>query len=192
MNRQDMALSGLDPATQALSGNDLILLTQNTPNGLQSVSATLAQLLQYLFFGSGETDEAITNLGYLKEVTIGNLLEGNGKTNNPLNIKLSPGAGNLLQSRVDGLYYGIEAPADISVLYVDSLLGNDLNNGTTSLTPFKTLDKALSLVTGVMVQTIKLKCGDDRPAYITHWGRSINQSGILYITAYGEPTYRDW
>jgi len=73
MNRQDMALSGLNPATQALSGNDLILLTQNTPNGLQSVSATLAQLLQYLFFGSGETDEAITNLGYLKQVYTLNL-----------------------------------------------------------------------------------------------------------------------
>ena len=115
MNRQDMALSGLNPATQALSGNDLILLTQNTPNGLQSVSATLAQLLQYLFFGSGEADEAITNLGYLKEVTTGNLLEGNGKTNNPLNIKLSPGAGNLLQSRSDGLYYGIGASSDEAI-----------------------------------------------------------------------------
>ena len=86
MIREDIPLSGLNPATQALSGNDLILLTQNTPNGLQSVSATLAQLLQYLFFGSGETDDAITNLGYLKEVTTGGLLEGNGKTNNPLNI----------------------------------------------------------------------------------------------------------
>ena len=115
MARQDLPLSGLNPATQALSGNDLILLTQNTPNGLQSVSATLAQLLQYLFFGSGETDGAITNLGYLKEVTTGNLLEGNGKTNNPLNIKLSPGAGNLLQSRSDGLYYGIGASSDEAI-----------------------------------------------------------------------------
>ena len=112
MNRQDLPLSGLTPATQALSGNDLILLTQNTPNGLRSVSATLAQLLQYLFFGSGETDSAIANLGYLKQVTTGELLEGNGKTNNPLNIKLSPEAGNLLQSRSDGLYYGIGASSD--------------------------------------------------------------------------------
>ena len=143
MNRQDMALSGLNPATQALSGNDLILLTQNTPNGLQSVSATLAQLLQYLFFGSGETDRAITDLGYLKEVVTGGLLKGNGKANNPLNVKLSAMTGNLLQSRSDGLYYGIEVPVDISVLYVDSLLGDDNNNGLSPASPFKTLRKVL-------------------------------------------------
>ena len=92
MNRQDLPLSGLTPATQALSGNDLILLTQNTPNGLQSVSATLAQLLQYLFFGSGETDGAIANLGYLKQVYTLNPnsgLIGDGRSSNPMAVNFA-------------------------------------------------------------------------------------------------------
>lgn len=67
MNRQDLPLSGLTPASQALSGNDLILLTQNTPDGLQSVNATLAQLLQYLFVDSGAIDDYIGQT-FLKQV----------------------------------------------------------------------------------------------------------------------------
>ena len=187
MSRQNAPLSGLTGARKPLSGDDLILLSQSISGSLKSTYGTLADLLQYLFTNNPSTDGAITDLGYLKEVTIGGLLEGNGKADHPLNVKLSPGAGNLLQSRSDGLYYGIEAPADISVLYVDSLLGNDNNTGSSPASPFKTLDKALSLVTGIMVQTVKLKCGNDRPAYITRWGKRISQSGILYISAYGDP-----
>jgi hypothetical protein len=187
MPRQDAPLSGLTGARKPLSGDDLILLSQTISGNLKSTYGTLADLLQYLFTNNPSTDGAITSLGYLKQVTTGGLLEGNGKADHPLNVKISAGAGNLLQSRNDGLYYGIEAPADISVLYVDSLLGNDSNNGTSTATPFKTIDKALSLVTGTMVQTILLKCGDDRPTYVTRWGKGIAQAGQLYIKAYGDP-----
>ena len=190
MPRQDAPLSGLSVARVPLSGDDLILLSQTIQGNLKSTYGTLAELLQYLFVNNPTSDGMLGDLGYLKEVTTGDNLQGKGTPDNPLNIKLSPGSGNLLQARDDGLYYGIEAPADISVLYVDSLLGDDNNNGTSTATPFRTIDKALSLVTGIMVQTIRLKCGDDRPAYVTRWGKRIYQTGKLIINAYGD-TYLD-
>lgn len=187
MPRQDAPLSGLTGARKPLSGDDLILLSQTISGSLKSTYGTLGDLLQYLFTNNPSTDGAITDLGYLKQVTTGGLLEGNGKADHPLNVKISPGAGNLLQSRVDGLYYGIEAPADISVLYVDSLLGNDSNDGTTAESPFRTLNKAFSLVNGRMNQSILLKCGNDRPAYIMDRGVRLSETANLTLRAYGDP-----
>lgn len=91
MIREDMPLSGLDPAAQALSGNDLILLTQNTPDGLQSVNATLARLLQYLFVDSGAVDDYIDR-DFLKQVYTLNPnsgLIGNGRSSNPMAVNFA-------------------------------------------------------------------------------------------------------
>ena len=91
MNRQDLPLSGLTPASQALSGNDLILLTQNTPDGLQSVNATLARLLQYLFVDSGAIDDYIGQT-FLKQVYTLNPnsgLIGDGRSSNPMSVDFS-------------------------------------------------------------------------------------------------------
>ena len=91
MNREDLTLSGLNPASQALSGNDLILLTQNTPNGLQSVNATLARLLQYLFVDSGAIDNYIGQT-FLKQVYTLNSnsgLIGDGRSSNPMSVNFS-------------------------------------------------------------------------------------------------------
>lgn len=91
MIREDIPLSGLDPAAQALSGNDLILLTQNTPDGLQSVNATLARLLQYLFVDSGAVDDYIDR-DFLKQVYTLNPnsgLIGNGRSSNPMAVNFA-------------------------------------------------------------------------------------------------------
>lgn len=50
--------------------------------------------------------------------------------NGLVDVKLSKDKGNLLETRDDGLYYGVTAPADTSLLYVSSSLGNDSNPGT--------------------------------------------------------------
>lgn len=69
-------------------------------------------------------------------------LKGSGKPDDKLGVRLSSGAGNLLEVRDDGLYYGQEAPADVSKLYVSSTLGNDANPGTREQ-PLKTLGEAM-------------------------------------------------
>lgn len=57
--------------------------------------------------------------------------------------KVSRGAGNLLELRDDGIYYGIQAPADKSNIYVDCVAGNDETGAGTKASPYKTLNKAL-------------------------------------------------
>lgn len=70
-------------------------------------------------------------------------LKGTGKPAEPLGVKLSSDGGNLIEVRDDGLYYGQEAPADLSSLYVSTSLGNDSNAGTRAA-PLKTVGEALS------------------------------------------------
>ena len=58
-----------------------------------------------------------------------------------VDVKLSPDSGNLLEDRVNGLYYGVTAPPDTSLLYVSSSLGYDANPGTREL-PLRTIAAA--------------------------------------------------
>ena len=53
---------------------------------------------------------------------------------------VSPDAGNLIQCRPNGHYYGIEAPADTRNLYFDPATGNNSNAGTKA-SPLKTMDE---------------------------------------------------
>lgn len=71
-------------------------------------------------------------------------------------VKLSKGVGNLLELREDGLYYGIQAPPNLSNIYVDAVGGLDTNAGTKE-EPLKTLDKALSMIDSGQSNTIHLK-----------------------------------
>ena len=49
---------------------------------------------------------------------------------------------NLLQWRADGLYYGIEPPADVANQYVDPVNGSDTNSGTRA-SPLRTIMRAI-------------------------------------------------
>ena len=53
---------------------------------------------------------------------------------------VSPDAGNLIQCRPNGHYYGIEAPANTSNLYFDPAAGSNSNTGTKT-SPLKTMDE---------------------------------------------------
>ena len=55
---------------------------------------------------------------------------------------ISADAGNLLQCRADGVYYGITPPADLANQYVDPINGNDNNSGSRA-SPLRTIMKAI-------------------------------------------------
>lgn len=64
-------------------------------------------------------------------------------------VKVSKISGNLLQKRVDGLYYGINPPPNLTFLYVDAVNGVDLtptseNQAGSRSKPFKTVAFATS------------------------------------------------
>lgn len=190
MSRQDAPLSGLQPARLPITSSDLILLSQVVNGKLKSTYGTLAELMVYLFDANGGVDDYLNDKGFLKGVGHDGTLAGDGTSLLPLTVKRSTDAGNLLQVRANGLYYGVEAPADISHLYVDSLLGDDVDGTGTKLLPFLTLNKALTKVNGTSRQTIHLKAGNDRPEYILDRGKQITTNGTLVVTAYGD-TYID-
>lgn len=186
MSRQDAPLSGLNSARLPLVSDDLILLSQMVNGKLKSTYGTLAELLTHLFDGNPTVDDLLNSKGFLKTVGHNGTLTGTGTTLVPLGVKASTDVGNLIQLRDNGIYYGVEAPADISQLYVDSLLGDDNNDGT-QLSPFLTLGKAMTKVNGISRQTIYLKAGDDRPDYVLSVGRTITTNGYLTFIAYGDP-----
>lgn len=68
----------------------------------------------------------------------------NDNSNNEegIGVRVSPDNGNLLQQRKNGLYYGIEAPPDLTNLYVSSSMGDDSNTGTRNA-PLKTIREAI-------------------------------------------------
>ena len=55
---------------------------------------------------------------------------------------ISADAGNLLQCRTDGIYYGIAPPADVANQYVDPINGSDTNSGSRA-NPLRTIMRAI-------------------------------------------------
>lgn len=70
----------------------------------------------------------------------------NNNTNNRggISVKVSNDAGNLLQKRSTGLYYGIEAPPDLMHTYVDAVNGVDAVGRGNRQNPVKTVAYAIS------------------------------------------------
>jgi hypothetical protein len=73
-------------------------------------------------------------------------------------IPLSTDSGNLIEARDNGIYYGVTAPADLTYLYVDSVVGDDSNAGTRAA-PLKTIARAVAMVPSYQSNTIRLKAG---------------------------------
>lgn len=85
-------------------------------------------------------------------------LHGTGTESDKLGVQLSKNAGNLLEIRSDGLYYGATATDDLLNLYVDSANGDDKNPGTRGK-PLKTLNRALTITPKNKSNTIHLRAG---------------------------------
>lgn len=114
----------------------------------------------------------------------------NDNSNNKegIGIRLSSDKGNLLQQRKNGLYYGVEAPADLANLYVDAVNGvdqhpDDVAGAGTRAKPLKTFTYANSIAFEGTRRTIYLMADQD---HIVDSGRASNiKSGILNVEPYG-------
>lgn len=97
-------------------------------------------------------------------------------------IPISASSGNLIESRDDGIYYGTQAPEDVTNLYVDSQDGDDTNAGTRAA-PLKTLEAAIGKVRATQSNTIWLHAGREYvlpSMYVLGGAQRI-------IRAYGDP-----
>lgn len=92
----------------------------------------------------GSAIDAIPEPEQLTGAQLVNLLTSMSKTDLAgLACKMiSADAGNLLQCRTDGMYYGTVAPADVVDQYVDPIKGDDNNVGT-RLSPLRTIKRAI-------------------------------------------------
>ena len=117
----------------------------------------------------------------------------NDNSNNKqgIGIRLSSDNGNLLQQRKNGLYYGIEAPADLANLYVDAVNGvdqhpDDVAGAGTRAKPLKTFTYANSIALEGTRRTIYLMADQD---HIVDSARPSNiKTGVLTVEPYG-PIY---
>ena len=114
----------------------------------------------------------------------------NDNSNNKegIGIRLSPDNGNLLQQRKNGLYYGIEAPPNLSNLYVDAVNGvdqhpEDVVGAGTRAKPLKTFTYANSIALEGTRRTIYLMADQD---HIVDSARASNiKDGFLTVDPYG-------
>lgn len=114
----------------------------------------------------------------------------NDNSNNKegIGIRISSDNGNLLQQRQNGLYYGIEAPADLATLYVDAVNGVDQHpdnvaGAGTRAKPLKTFTYANSIALGGTRRTIYLMADQD---HIVDSARaSAIKDGFLTVEPYG-------
>lgn len=107
-----------------------------------------------------------------------------------LSVLRSPDAGNLLEVRENGIYYGVVAQQEN--WYVDSFSGNDDNKGTKNA-PLKTLyGLHKKLKNGTYTYSIYLKEGGTYPVMNTETNEYANLFGHLtavtgiYIRPYGD------
>lgn len=114
----------------------------------------------------------------------------NDNSNNKegIGIRLSSDNGNLLQQRKNGLYYGIEAPADLANLYVDAVNGvdqhpDDVAGAGTRAKPLKTFTYANSIALEGTRRTIHLMA--DQNHIVDSANASVIKPGYLNVKPYG-------
>jgi len=107
-------------------------------------------------------------------------------TNIPFSaVELSMDAGNLIQERADGLYYGITAPANVANIYIDSINGLDTNPGTMAL-PLQTLLAAVNM--GPPGITRNLWLYEQQTFDVDPANPAVMRGGSWYIAPYGPQT----
>lgn len=132
-----MAKDTLGTGSRAPAGNIPVVTPSNIGKGLTFVN-----------------DKYDVNVGKGLE------LDSTGK----VQLKISPDAGNSLDLRANGLYYGIQAPASLANLYVDPINGvdqhpDDVAGAGTRAKPLKTLRYAIGINGTGVKRIIHLKEG---------------------------------
>ena len=114
----------------------------------------------------------------------------NDNSNNKggIGVRLSSDNGNLLQQRKTGLYYGIEAPADLANLYVDAVNGVDQHpdnvaGAGTRAKPLKTFTYANSIALEGTTRAIHLMADQDH--IVDSANASVIKQGDLNVQPYG-------
>jgi len=97
-------------------------------------------------------------------------------------VKLSTTAGNLLEKRSDGLYYGTIAPPELQDIYIDAVNGSDSNPGTRA-SPVQTLQYALSLGAQGIDRNIWLY--EQQTHYVDPAHRAVFRGGQWLLQPYG-------
>ena len=84
----DIPLSSIGAIQQPLSSTDLLLITQDTPDGFKSYRGSLAQLMEWIFVGSGTVDDYIPHdyLDMVRTLNPNSGLLGNGKITDPMSL----------------------------------------------------------------------------------------------------------
>lgn len=153
---------------------NLVNQVTNLSNGLSDLRVNISQFLNSV---SDIVNNSFTNLkNFIIESTT-------GKVKNSL-IPVSPDAGNLITMRPNGIYYGTQAPADLSNIYVDSVYGNDNNPGTRDR-PLRTMARWCQMMNYRVdkIVGVNLRAGQDHllpPILVT-------DNGKLYIKVYDDP-----
>jgi hypothetical protein len=116
-----------------------------------------------LIAASGAGDTTVINQGDAITVT------GLGTTASPyiVSVKLSADAGNLINMRDDGIYYGTTAPVNLTNQYVDAVAGVDQETDTagTRANPLKTIAFALNRLPLGVTANVFLKEGQTHHVY---------------------------
>lgn len=206
-SEQDKAIAelskGLNNAAKNLAGSGL----QATNDGkLEVKTVRLVDASGTVHLGNlvghtkGDGKQTTDDIPAVAPVNMGKSLKFDGKEYNVqvgqtlqvtdsglVQVKLSQVSGNLLQQYDDGLYYGIQAPANVSNLYVDAVNGvdqdpNEVKGAGTRAKPLKTIAYAISLVPTNTSTTLWLH--EQQEHKITS-ARSVNLSAIMFRT-YGD------
>ncbi|MBC8952943.1 hypothetical protein [Xenorhabdus sp. PB62.4] len=168
-----------DKISVCVGGNGFI--TGNGQNG-SCLDLDLQKIMNALVANANVMNTLINNLNNKIAVSTNGTLSGNGTAASPLSVVLSPDEGNLLTLRPNGVYYGQQASADVSNLYVDSVAGDDKNQGTQAQ-PLKTLATAINKVREDQSNNIYLRCGGEYlwPSF------AVSNGATRKIQAYGDP-----
>lgn len=150
----------------------------------ECLSLNLDKLTDLIIKNDNLVNSIAGALDYKVKVAVKQGVTGDGTKANPLNVKLSPDNGNLLSLRDNGLYYGTQAAADVSVLYIDPGAGDDNNAGNHPKTPLKTLNEAIRRVRPDQSSTFALRAGQ---TFILDRNLEAIGGATRSVVVYGEP-----
>ena len=197
---QDTAISGLDGRITTLTtglstANNKITNIETVNRNQDSAINGLDTRLDNVEAKNVTQDRTLTELdgrADALEGTVGSHTTEINKLKAVKHLTVSTDSGNLIGTRANGIYYGIEAPPNLSNLYVDAIDGLDTNSGSKEA-PLKTLDKALSMIDKDVSNTIHLKSipvdREGGACYYISARYGISGGATRTIVVYDDPWY---
>lgn len=136
---------------------------------------------------SGTAVRAILNPAPLSDIPqVGQRvrLYKNNNEYDPWYVPISQDGGNLIQLRKDGIYYGVQAPAEYANMFVDAINGDDNNPGTRA-EPLKTIKKAMSVGPAGVNRNLYLRESQTHHVQAGYGVSTQIRGGFWYFQPYG-------